>query len=112
LLNRERFSAIGSLNLYQAFENMEKYSFGRTHTAVNALTTAYKDNPDPIMKLLYCIMDMRVSYQAKQFGVVIQSLKKYKPMFSKESWHIKSHTDKENKFKNLSTINQTLRNNV
>ena len=104
LFNRERFSAIGALNLYQAYEGMGKYSFGKTHTAVNVLTMSFDDNPDPLMKLLYCIMDMRSNYQIQQFGLIIQNLKKHRSIFSKESWHIKSHGDKVRLFNNFNTI--------
>lgn len=104
LLNKERFSYIGALNLYEAFDSMEKYSFGKTNTAVNVLTTPYEDNPDPLMKLLYCIADMAGNYKAQRHGLIIQTLKANKSLFCKDGWFIKSHSDREKLFCNLNKI--------
>ncbi|MDL2238464.1 UvrD-helicase domain-containing protein, partial [Christensenellaceae bacterium OttesenSCG-928-K19] len=104
LLNKERFSDIGALNLYQAFDCMEKYSFGRAYSAVNVLTTSYNDNPDPLIKLLYCIVDMAGDYQAQQYGLIVQTLKAYKSMFCKDSWHIRTHDDKQKLFNKLKEV--------
>jgi len=104
LLNKERFSDIGALNLYQAYDSMEKYSFGKTYSAVNILTTAYDDNPDPLIKLLYCVVDMWTDYKEQQFGLIIQKLKNHKSMFCKDGWFVKSHSDKKKLFDSLNTI--------
>jgi DNA helicase-2/ATP-dependent DNA helicase PcrA len=104
LLNKERFSDIGALNLYQAFDCMEKYSFGRAYSAVNVLTTSYDDNPDPLIKLLYCIVDMAGHYQTQQYGLIVQTLKAYKSMFCKDSWHIRTHDDKQKLFNKLKEV--------
>ena len=104
LLNRERFSYIDALNLYEAFDGMEKYSFGKAYTAVNVLTTSYEDNPDPLMKLLYCVADMAGNYKAQQHGLIIQTLKANKSLFRKGGWYITSHSDKEKLFCSLNEI--------
>jgi len=56
LFNKERFSAIGASNLFQAFSRMNKYSFGRSYSAVDVLTAPYEENPDTLLKLSYCVM--------------------------------------------------------
>jgi DNA helicase-2/ATP-dependent DNA helicase PcrA len=104
LLNKQRFSDIGALNLYQVYDEMEKYSFGKTYSAVDVLTTAFIDNPDPLMKLLFCIANMAIPYRALQYGVVVQTLKAYKSMFCRESWNIRAHGDKQRFLDNLKGV--------
>ena len=104
LLNKERFSDIGALNLYEAYDEMEKYSFGKTYTAVNILTTPFADNPDPLIKLLYCIVDIEALFKAEKYGLIIQILKTYRTMFCKESCHIRTHNDKRKLFEKLKKL--------
>lgn len=104
LFNKERFSDIGAPNLYQAFDSMEKYSFGKSYSAVTVLTTPYADNPDPLLKLLYCIVYMASCFQTHQYGLIIQTLKAHKSIFCKESCYIKNHSDKQKLFNNLKEI--------
>lgn len=104
LFNKERFSDIGASNLYQAYDNMKKYSFGKTYTAVNILTTTYTENPDPLMRLLYCIVHMADHYQTQRYGLIIQTLKNNKSMFCQDSCYIKKHSDKQKLFDNLKEI--------
>ncbi|WP_162800382.1 MULTISPECIES: UvrD-helicase domain-containing protein [Acetobacterium] len=104
LFNKERFSDIGALNLYQAFDCMEKYSFGKTYSAVNVLTTHYDDNPDPLMKLLYCLVEMVDNYQTQKYGLIVQTFKSYKSIFCEDGWYIKTHSDKQRLFNILKEI--------
>lgn len=94
LFNRERFSAIGASNLFKAFSSMEKYSFGRSYSAVDVLTTPYEENPDPLLKLLYCVVRMAKNFQKGQYGPIIHTLKSNKSMFFQETCVIKTHNDK------------------
>ena len=104
LLNKTRFSDIGAINLYLAFDSMEKYSFGKTYSAVDILTTSFNDNPDPLMKLLYCIVDLFRCYQSQKYGLIVQALRANKALFCKDSWYIKEHRDKQVLFNNLKAI--------
>jgi len=108
LLNRQRFSDIGALSLYKAFEGMEKYGYGRTYTVVNILTTAYIDNPDPLMKLMFCIMYLVDCYQARKYGLIVQTLKAYK-MFCSDVWQIRSHGEKQKLIDNLKNLFNVLK---
>ena len=104
ILNKERFKDIGVSNLYQAFSNMKKYSFGRTYTPVDVLTISYNDNPDSFLKLLYCVTEMEEHFRKQQYGVIVKILKSNKSMFSKEACCIQKHSDKERLFDNLKKI--------
>lgn len=77
--------------MYDAFNSMEKYSFGKAVSAVDVLTTRYEDNPDALLKVLFCVVDLLKLYKAQQYGSIIQILKGNKSIFSKESWNIQTH---------------------
>ena len=104
LFNRERFSDIDAINLYNAFDKMEKYSFGKAVSAVDVLTTHYEDNPDALLKVLFCVVELLRLYKAQQYGSVIQILKGNKSVFSKDSWNIKTHNDKETVFNSIKQV--------
>ena len=86
------------------FDSMEKYSYGKTYSAVDILTTSFNDNPDPLMKLLYCIVDIFRCHQLQKYGLIIQTLRDNKTIFCKDSWYIKEHRDKQTLFNNLKVI--------
>lgn len=104
LFNKERFSDIGATNLYNAFNRMEKYSFGKAVSAVDVLTTHYEDNPDALLKVLFCVFELLRLYKAQQYGSIIQILKGNKSVFSKDSWDIKTHNDKETVFNSIKQV--------
>ena len=104
LFNKERFSDIGATNLYNAFNKMEKYSFGKAVSAVDVLTTHYEDNPDALLKVLFCVFELLRLYKAQQYGSIIQILKGNKSVFSKDSWDIKTHNDKETVFNSIKQV--------
>lgn len=104
LLNKERFSAIGASTLFGAFSKMEKYSYGKTYSAVDVLTASYEENPDPLLKLSYCVVRMAKNFQKGQYGPIIQTLKTNKSMFCQEICGIKNHSDKIQLFQNLTLV--------
>lgn len=104
LLNKERFSAIGASGLFQAFSGMKKYSFGRSYSAVDVLTAPYDENPDPLLKLLYCVVRISKSFQKGQYGPIIRTLKSNKSMFCQETCGIKNHGDKIQLFQKLTLV--------
>jgi DNA helicase-2/ATP-dependent DNA helicase PcrA len=95
LLNKQRFVDIGAKNLYQAFSKMDKYSFEKRYSPVDVLICEYRDNPDPLMQLLYLLVDMYYDFKKKLYGVIIQKAKSYKSIFSQANWHISTHSDKQ-----------------
>ncbi len=104
LFNKERFSAIGASNLFQAFSKMDKYSYGKNYSAVDVLTSSYEENPDPLLKLSYCVANMTKNFQKGQYGSIIQTLKSNKAMFCQETCGIKNHNDKIRLFQYLTLV--------
>lgn len=104
LFNKERFSDIAAIRLYNAFNSMEKYSFGKAVSAVDILTTRYEDNPDALIKVLFCVIELSRLYKAQQYGSIIQILKGNKSIFSKVGWNIQTHNDKETVFNNIKRV--------
>ena len=104
LFNKERFSDIDAIHLYDVFNSMEKYSFGKAVSAVDVLTTRYEDNPDALLKVLFCVVELLKLYKAQQYGSIIQILKGNKSSFSKDSWNIQTHNDKEKVFNSLKRV--------
>ncbi|MGE8075263.1 UvrD-helicase domain-containing protein [Listeria welshimeri] len=94
LFNNERFEAIGVVNLRQALEYTQKYTYNSTYSIVDILTTPYLDNPDPLIKLLYLITDMCAEYHLGRYGLIIQELRKNKMIFTKQTYIIKTHSEK------------------
>ncbi len=109
LFNKERFSDIDAISLFEAFDSMERYSFGRAYSAVDVLTESYLDNPDALLKLLFCIVDLAKLYDAQQYGRMIQIMKKNRSIFSKDSWNIQTHSDKEKTFNRIKPVFSILR---
>lgn len=94
LLNKSRFAALGAPNLYEAFSHMERYSYEKNYAAI--LATSYYDNPDPLLKLLYCLMTLHFYYQKKQYGLMIQEIRaNSKKIFCKSFSDINNHGDKQ-----------------
>lgn len=94
LLNRSRFISLGAPKLYEAFSHMERYSYEKNYASI--LTSPYNDNPDPLLRLLYCLMEMSCYYQKKQYGLIIQELKANSTsIFCKSISDIKNHSDKQ-----------------
>ena len=108
LLNKERFSAINAANLFQAFSNMEKYSYGRSYSAVDVLTAPYEENPDPLLRLLYCVLRMAKDFSKGLYGPVIHALKTNKSMFCLEVCSIKNHNDNIRLFQRLTSVFATV----
>ncbi|WP_162859583.1 UvrD-helicase domain-containing protein [Listeria goaensis] len=94
LFNKERFEAIGVVNLREALDYTQKYTHNSIYNIVDVLTTSYIDNPDPVMKLLYLIADMWNEYRADRYGLIIQELKRNKMIFTKQAYTIKTHSEK------------------
>ena len=109
LFNKERFSTIGASNLFRAFSGMKKYSFGRSYSAVDVLIAAYEENPDPLLKLLYCVAKMEKNFRNGQYGPIIQVLKSNKSMFCQDTCSIKTHSDKIQLFQKLTMVFCTIR---
>lgn len=75
LMNKEKYEEIGALNLYQCFDKMEAYSFGKKYSPSDVLSDLSDDNPDPLMKLLFVICKIVALYNTENFGNIISLCK-------------------------------------
>ena len=101
LMNKEKYQEIGAQNLYNAYENMEKYSFGRKYSPMDILSDMSSDNPDILMKFLFLLNNIMSFYANENYGMVISLCKKESKYFDSSQFKIKKHTDKQrikNKF--------------
>ena len=101
LMNKEKYQEIGAQNLYNAYENMEKYSFGRKYSPTDILSDMSSDNPDILMKFLFLLNNIMSFYANENYGMVILLCKKESKYFDSSQFKIKKHTDKQrikNKF--------------
>ena len=101
LMNKEKYQEIGAKNLYNAYESMEKYSFGRKYSPTDILSDMSRDNPDILMKFLFLLNNIMNFYANENYGMVISLCKKESKFFDSSQFKIKKHTDKQrvkNKF--------------
>lgn len=108
VLNKHRFEAIGCVQFYEAIGAMEKYAFGRMYSAVDVLSTEASENPDPLVRLIYHIVEMRNSYREARYGITLRILRANKRIFRSDSWQISSHSEKERVFRDLSSLFEQL----
>ena len=95
LMNKEKYQEIGAQNLYNAYENMEKYSFGRKYSPTDILSDMSSDNPDILMKFLFLLNNIMSFYANENYGMVISLCKKESKYFDSSQFKIKKHTDKQ-----------------
>lgn len=94
LFNRERFLEIGSVSLWNEYNHLEQYSFGKKYSVVNVLTDTSEDNPDEMMKFLFRICEMKDYWTKMQYGNILHHCKKYKKIFNTGVNSILVHADK------------------
>ena len=95
LMNKEKYQEIGAKNLYNAYESMEKYSFGRKYSPTDILSDMSRDNPDILMKFLFLLNNIMNFYANENYGMVISLCKKESKYFDSSQFKIKKHTDKQ-----------------
>ena len=94
LMNKEKYEEIGALSLYQCFDKMEAYSFGKKYSPSDVLSDLSEDNPDLIMKLLFTICKIISLYDTENFGNIISSCKRQSNFFNVSTFRINKHSDK------------------
>ncbi|WP_317720538.1 UvrD-helicase domain-containing protein [Clostridium tetani] len=82
LLNKNKFKKIGSINLYNTYNKIKRYSFGKKYSVLDALTDTSIDNPDEMMKILFLLNTANLYWQKKQYGNLISLCKKHKKLFN------------------------------
>lgn len=94
LMNREKYEEIGAVNLYNCFNGMKSYSFGRKYKPTDVLSDLSEDNPDPLMKCLFVIYNIMQLYYDSNYGTIISLCKKQSKYFNTSVFRLQNHTDK------------------
>ncbi len=94
IVNKDKFDEIGALNLYNAFEKIDKYKYGKKTRVTDVLLDTTSDNPDDIMKLLFNIQKIYMAWCDKKIGSLISMFKAYNKWFYVDQISINNHADK------------------
>lgn len=95
LMNKEKYEEIGALHLYECYNSMETYSFGRKYSPSDVLSDLSDDNPDPLMKFLFFIDKVMQLYCNENYGTVISSCKKQTKYLNVSNLKLQRHADKK-----------------
>lgn len=94
-MNKEKYEEIGALHLYECYNSMETYSFGRKDSPSDVLSDLSDDNPDPLMKFLFFIDKVMQLYCNENYGTVISSCKKQTKYLNVSNLKLQRHADKK-----------------
>ena len=95
LMNKEKYTEIGAKNLYEAYEKMEAYSFGKKYSPTDVLSDMSNDNPDSLMKFLFLLNSVMQFYSSENYGMLISTCRKEHCYFNPALFKIKKHADKK-----------------
>ena len=95
LMNKEKYEEIGAQHLYECYNSMETYSFGRKYSPSDVLSDLSEDNPDPLMRLLFFIDRIMRLYCNENYGTVISSCKKQTKYLNVSRLKLQRHVDKK-----------------
>lgn len=95
LMNKEKYSEIGAINLYNGFASMEMYSFGKKYSPSDVLSDLSDENPDVLMRFLFFVIEIIDFYRQNNYGVVISKCKKQTSFFNPAALAIQRNSDKQ-----------------
>ena len=95
LMNKEKYTEIGAKDLYEAYEKMESYSFGRKYSPTDILSDMSNDNPDSLMNFLFLLNRILQFYSNENYGMLISTCKNEHKYFNSALFKIKKHADKK-----------------
>ena len=95
LMNKEKYEEIGALHLYECYNSMETYSFGRKYSPADVLSDLSDDNPDSLMRFLFFIDRVMRLYCDENYGTVISSCKKQTKYLNVSRLKLQRHVDKK-----------------
>jgi DNA helicase-2/ATP-dependent DNA helicase PcrA len=94
LSNKERFYRIGSGNLFDAVNAIDRYKFGKKYTVVDVLTKEEVRNEDILFKMIFLLCDIFDNYESKQYGDVFRNVRENAKMFNGSKYLVKEHSHK------------------
>lgn len=96
ILNKERFEQIGSINLYNAYSKIEKYSYGRKTSVIDILLENNSlDNEDDLLSLMIIMYNVNYSWQNKIYGSFLKICRENKKIFNIKYLTFNSNADKK-----------------
>ena len=96
VFNKERFAYCGSINLFNALGKIKEYNYQTgTYTPVDLLTNFTTDNPDPVLKVLWCVSRIVDLFTEKKYGLIIKLIRSNKNIFNTSTFIINSISDKK-----------------
>lgn len=106
--NSTIFDNIGAKELFAAINQMPAHSFNSMHPAKDILTGLdWRDNNNPIIRLLYGLLQIESLCERGRVGEVIQILRKHESAFGVRS--VDTHADKERVATELGKIFELLK---
>lgn len=96
IFNRERFEKIGAGNLYNAFNHIGKYGFGKQISASDILLNGDEtDNQDILLKFMIIMYKINDCWQKKIYGSFLKKCRTNKQIFNLQNITLRSVGDKE-----------------
>ena len=100
LSNKKRFNSIGAMQLYNAFNKMDKYKFGNKYTVVDVLTKEDIRELDILLKFIFIVDEINDNYKNGRYGHIFKCIKQNSKIINLYKYSIQKHSDKI-KIKNL-----------
>ena len=100
LSNKKRFNSIGAMELYNAFDKMDKYKFGNKYTVVDVLTKEDIRELDILLKFIFIVDEINDNYKNERYGHIFKCIKQNSKIINLSKYSIQKHSDKI-KIKNL-----------
>ncbi len=94
ILNREKFKKIGCINLYNAYDVMEQYGYGKKYLVTDILLNNTLDNPDTLMRFLFVLYEINLKWKQRKYGDFLYICKQNKTMFNIKKLSLNKHDDK------------------
>lgn len=95
LSNKSRFYNIGVGGLYDAYDKMEKYRYGRKYSAVDVLTKDDARSNDVLLTFLFVVDQLVRYYNQECYGEVLRIIRKQHIYLNSGKYAIKVHSDKK-----------------
>ncbi|AGN18150.1 DNA helicase II [Corynebacterium glutamicum MT] len=91
--NSSIFSAIGSLELFNALKDLPDHGYNSRYPAATVLTEPdWEKVPSPLLRLLYGLLNLEGEHTRGHIGTVISTLRAYSKEFGEFTLHV--HEDK------------------
>ncbi|PQM75803.1 UvrD-helicase domain-containing protein [Corynebacterium sp. J010B-136] len=93
IANATIYESIGALELLRSLQAMPEHGFNSRHSAVSVLAEVeWEKVQNPVIRLLYGLLELKAAYEAGRIGSVISTLRRYPKEFGMVTLH--SHSDK------------------